>query len=98
MERSRRKTKLEVFCLAWRENTLSYKKALKTARYTYFTSHLEEKNTQPKYLFNTVAKPAASPPGLETAPLATAKLCKGSCKLQWMCIGWYPVVADIFLC
>ncbi len=25
--------------------------------------------------------PAASPPGLETAPLATAKLCKGSCEL-----------------
>ncbi len=25
--------------------------------------------------------PAASPPGLETAPLATTKLCKGSCEL-----------------
>ncbi len=25
--------------------------------------------------------PTASPPGLETAPLATAKLCKGSCEL-----------------
>ncbi len=25
--------------------------------------------------------PAASPPGLETAPLVTAKLCKGSCEL-----------------
>ncbi len=25
--------------------------------------------------------PATSPPGLETAPLATAKLCKGSCEL-----------------
>ncbi len=32
MERSWRKTKLEVFRLAWRESTLSYRKALKTAR------------------------------------------------------------------
>jgi len=26
MERSRRKTKLELFCVAWRESTLSYRK------------------------------------------------------------------------
>ncbi len=32
MESSWRKTKLEVFCIAWRESTLSYRKALKTAR------------------------------------------------------------------
>ncbi len=32
MERSWRKTKLEVFRIAWRESTLSYRKALKTAR------------------------------------------------------------------
>ncbi len=32
MVRSWRKTKLEVFHTAWRESTLSYKKALKTAR------------------------------------------------------------------
>ncbi len=56
MERSWRKTKLEVFCIAWRENTLSYRKALKTARYAYFTSLLEENKHNPKYLFNTVAK------------------------------------------
>ncbi len=30
MERSWRKTKLEVFRMAWRESTLSYRKALKT--------------------------------------------------------------------
>ncbi len=38
MERSWRKTKLEVFHLAWRESTLSYRKALKTARSDYFSS------------------------------------------------------------
>ncbi len=56
MERSWRKTKLEVFCMAWRESTLSYRKALKTARSDYFSSLLEENKHNPKYLFNTVAK------------------------------------------
>ncbi len=56
MERSWRKTKLEVFRFAWRKNTLSYRKALKTARSAYFTSLLEENKHNPKYLFNTVAK------------------------------------------
>ncbi len=56
MECSWRKTKLEVFRIAWLENTLSYRKALKTARSAYFTSLLEENKHNPKYLFNTVAK------------------------------------------
>ncbi len=56
MERSWRKTKLEVFRIAWQENTLSYRKALKTARSAYFTSLLEENKHNPKYLFNTVDK------------------------------------------
>ncbi len=56
MERSRRKTKLEVFRIAWRESTLSYRKALKTARSDYFSSLLEENKHNPRYLFNTVAK------------------------------------------
>ncbi len=47
MERSWRKPKLEVFCIAWRESTLSYKKALKTARSDYFSSLLQEKNITP---------------------------------------------------
>ncbi len=42
MERSWRKTKLEVFHIAWRESTLSYIKALQTARTDYFSSLLEE--------------------------------------------------------
>ncbi len=56
MERSWRILKLEVFRFAWRENTLSYRKTLKTARSAYFTSLLEENKHNPKYLFNTVAK------------------------------------------
>ncbi len=56
MERSWRKTKLEVFRIAWRESTLSYRKALKTARSDYFSSLLEENKHNPRYLFNTVAK------------------------------------------
>ncbi len=56
MERSWRKTKLEVFRIAWRESTLSYRKALKTARSDYFLSPLEENKYNPRYLFNTVAK------------------------------------------
>ncbi len=56
MERSWRKTKLEVFRIAWRESTLSYRKALKTARSDYFSSLLEQNKHNPRYLFNTVAK------------------------------------------
>ncbi len=56
MERSWRKTKLEVFRIAWRESTLSYRKALKTSRSAYFTSLLEENKHNPKHLFNTVVK------------------------------------------
>ncbi len=47
MERSWRKTKLEVFRFAWRESTLSYRKALKTARSDYFSSLLEKTNITP---------------------------------------------------
>ncbi len=56
IERSWRKTKLEVFHIAWRESNLSYRKALKTARSDYFSSLLEENKHNPRYLFNTVAK------------------------------------------
>ncbi len=38
------------------ESTLSYRKALKTARSDYFSSLLEENKHDPRYLFNTVAK------------------------------------------
>ncbi len=42
--------------LAWQESTLSYRKALKTARSDYFSSLLEQNKHNPRYLFNTVAK------------------------------------------
>ncbi len=38
------------------EFTLSYRKALKTARSDYFSSLLEQNKHNPRYLFNTVAK------------------------------------------
>ncbi len=56
MERSWRKTKLEVFHIAWQESTLSYRKALKTARSDYFSYLLEENKHHLRYLFNTVVK------------------------------------------
>ncbi len=48
MERSWRKTKLETVCMAWRESTLSYRKALKTARSDYFSALLEENKHNPQ--------------------------------------------------
>ncbi len=42
--------------MAWRESTLSYRKALKTARSDYCSSLSEENKHNPRYLFNTVAK------------------------------------------
>ncbi len=56
MERSLRKTNQEVFHIAWRESTLSYRNALQNARFAYFSSILEENKHNPRYLFNTVAK------------------------------------------
>ncbi len=56
MESSWKKTKLKVFRIAWRESSLSYRKALQTARSDYFLSLLEENKHNPRYLFNTVAK------------------------------------------
>ncbi len=56
MERSWRKTKLEVFRIAWRESTLFYRKALNTARSDYFSSLLEQNKHNPRESFNTVAK------------------------------------------
>ncbi len=52
MERSWRKTKLEISCVAWWESTFSYRKALKTARSDYFSYLLEENKHNPKYLFS----------------------------------------------
>ncbi len=56
MESSWKKTKLEVFRIAWRESTSTYRKALKAIRSAYFPSPLEENKHNPWYFFNTVAK------------------------------------------
>ncbi len=56
MDCSWRKTKQEVFRIAWRVSTLSYRKALKTARSDYLLSLLEENKHNPQYLINTVTK------------------------------------------
>ncbi len=52
IEHKWRKTKLEVFHMAWWESTLSYRKALKTAQSNYFSSLLEENKHNPRYLIN----------------------------------------------
>ncbi len=56
MEHSWRKTQLDVFHIAWQECTLSYRKALKTARSDYLSSRLEENKNKSRYLYNTVKK------------------------------------------
>ncbi|XP_051728841.1 uncharacterized protein LOC127501090 [Ctenopharyngodon idella] len=56
MERSWKKTKLEVFRISWRERMIEYRKALKSARSAYFSKLLEENKHNPRYLFDTVAK------------------------------------------
>ncbi len=48
------KTRGVLYCMAGKY--LLLQKALKTARSDYFSSLLEKKNNNPKYLFNTVAK------------------------------------------
>ncbi len=56
MKRSWKKTKLEVFRIAWKESTSTYRKALKNARSAYFLSILEENKHNAMYLFITVSK------------------------------------------
>ncbi len=51
--------------MAWRESTLSYRKALKTARSDIFSSLLEENKHSPRYLFNRVAKLTKNKTGVD---------------------------------
>ncbi len=51
-----RKTKLEVFRIAWRGKYSILQKSIKIARSDYVSSLLEETKHNPRYLFNTVAK------------------------------------------
>ncbi len=76
MERS---WKLEVFRMAWWESTLSYRKALKTARSDYFSSLSEETKNNPRYLFNIVAKLAKNKTSTSVAFLkSTAEMILGT--------------------
>ena len=48
MERNWKKTKLEVFCISWKESSITYREALKAARSAYFSTLLEENKQNPK--------------------------------------------------
>jgi hypothetical protein len=56
LERKWRYTKLEVFRLAWKDSTVQYRRALTSARSSYFSNLLEENKNNPKFIFDTVAK------------------------------------------
>jgi hypothetical protein len=56
LERNWRNTKLEVFRLAWKDNTVQYRRALTAARSSYFSNLIEENKNNPKLNFYTVAK------------------------------------------
>jgi len=47
MERFWKKTKLEVFRISWKESSIAYRDALKTARCVYFSNLLEENKHNP---------------------------------------------------
>jgi len=47
MERSCKKTKLEVFRISWKESSIAYRDAFKTARSAYFPNLLEENKHNP---------------------------------------------------
>ena len=55
LERKWRSTKLQVFFHAWKDSLLSYKHALSTARPSYFSTLIENRNN-PRHLFNTVPR------------------------------------------
>ncbi|WP_141663724.1 hypothetical protein, partial [Candidatus Ichthyocystis sparus] len=68
MERAWRKSKLEVFHLAWHDSVLNYKRALNTARTAYFSSLINNNKHNPRFLFNTVAKLTQKPQSVSCAP------------------------------
>uniref|UniRef100_A0A671US71 Reverse transcriptase domain-containing protein n=1 Tax=Sparus aurata TaxID=8175 RepID=A0A671US71_SPAAU len=68
MERAWRKSKLEVFYLAWHDSVLNYKRALNTARTAYFSSLINNNKHNPRFLFNTVAKLTQKPQSVSCAP------------------------------
>lgn len=67
MERAWRKSKLNVFYLAWHDSVLNYKRALNTARTAYFSSLINKNKHNPRFLFNTVAKLTQKPQSVSCA-------------------------------
>uniref|UniRef100_A0A9J7YXX5 Reverse transcriptase domain-containing protein n=1 Tax=Cyprinus carpio carpio TaxID=630221 RepID=A0A9J7YXX5_CYPCA len=56
LERKWRKTKLEVFRIAWKNSMSSYRQALKTARAEHIHKLIENNQNNPRFLFSTVAR------------------------------------------
>ncbi|KAI5086468.1 hypothetical protein C0J45_23356, partial [Silurus meridionalis] len=56
LERKWRKTKLEVFRIAYKDSMLSYRRALKAARAEHLSKLIENNKNNPRFLFSTVAK------------------------------------------
>ncbi|XP_060745410.1 uncharacterized protein LOC132858883 [Tachysurus vachellii] len=56
LERKWRKTKLEVFRIAYKESMPSYRQALKAARAEHLSKLIENNQNNPRFLFSTVAR------------------------------------------
>ncbi len=87
--------------LTWSAHTDAVLK--KAHQRLFFLRRLRKFGTSPRILrsFYTCTvesiRPAVSPPGLETAPLATAGLCKGSCETARHIVGGeLPSLQDIY--
>ena len=68
MERAWRKSKLDVFYLAWCDSVLNYKCALNTARTAHFSGLINNNKHNPRFLFHTVAKLTQKPQSVSCAP------------------------------
>uniref|UniRef100_A0AAZ1Y2P9 Reverse transcriptase domain-containing protein n=1 Tax=Oreochromis aureus TaxID=47969 RepID=A0AAZ1Y2P9_OREAU len=70
LERKWRVTNLEDDDFAWRNSLLLYKKALRKARTSYYSSDVGENKNNPRFLFSTVARVTKSQSSTEpTIPL-----------------------------